>query len=63
MRGRAVGGRLGSDKVYTLTSLDDMASFNKGDVLVADMTDPDWEPVMSKAQPRRLHLSRSHYSS
>jgi pyruvate,water dikinase len=47
--GRAVGGRIGSGKVNMLTSLDDMASFSKGDVLVADMTDPDWEPVMSKA--------------
>merc|ERR1712137_14934 len=47
--GRAVGGRIGSGKVNMLTSLDAMADFKSGDVLVADMTDPDWEPVMSKA--------------
>jgi len=47
--GRAVGGRIGSGKVNMLTSLDGMADFKSGDVLVADMTDPDWEPVMSKA--------------
>jgi pyruvate,water dikinase len=47
--GRAVGGRIGSGKVNMLTSLDAMADFKAGDVLVADMTDPDWEPVMSKA--------------
>ncbi|CAK0877094.1 unnamed protein product, partial [Prorocentrum cordatum] len=47
--GRAVGGRIGSGKVNMLKSLDDMSSFKAGDVLVADMTDPDWEPVMSKA--------------
>ena len=47
--GLAGGGRLGSEKVHTLASLDGMASFKKGDGLVADTSDPDWEPVMSKA--------------
>ncbi|CAE7483203.1 ppsA, partial [Symbiodinium microadriaticum] len=47
--GRAVGKRIGSGKVNILTSIDQMAEFNEGEVLVADMTDPDWEPIMKKA--------------
>jgi len=47
--GRAVGKRIGSGKVKVLTSIDQMAEFSQGDVLVADMTDPDWEPIMKKA--------------
>jgi len=35
--------------VKILTSIDQMAEFSEGDVLVADMTDPDWEPIMKKA--------------
>merc|ERR1719335_901214 len=47
--GRAVGKRIGSGKVNVLTSIDEMSSFTEGDILVADMTDPDWEPIMKKA--------------
>merc|ERR1711988_431945 len=47
--GRAVGKRIGSGKVNILTSIDQMAQFSEGEVLVADMTDPDWEPIMKKA--------------
>merc|ERR1719453_2241629 len=47
--GRAVGKRIGSGKVNILTSIDEMGKFSEGDVLVADMTDPDWEPIMKKA--------------
>merc|ERR1711988_719553 len=47
--GRAVGKRIGSGKVNILTSIDQMAEFSAGEVLVADMTDPDWEPIMKKA--------------
>eukprot|EP00972_Heterocapsa_arctica_P062478 9210228-Heterocapsa_arctica.AAC.1 len=47
--GRAVGKRIGSGKVNILKSIDEMALFKKGDVLVADMTDPDWEPIMKLA--------------
>lgn len=47
--GSAVGKAIGSGKVNVLKGLDGMASFERGSVLVADMTDPDWEPVMSKA--------------
>ena len=47
--GRAIGQRIGSGRVRILTSIDQMASFRTGDVLVADMTDPDWEPIMKRA--------------
>ncbi|MBY6062153.1 phosphoenolpyruvate synthase [Microbacterium esteraromaticum] len=47
--GRAIGQKIGSGAVSVLRSLDDMAAFRAGDVLVADMTDPDWEPIMKKA--------------
>ena len=32
-----------------LTSIDSMHEFQPGEVLVADMTDPDWEPIMKRA--------------
>merc|ERR1711972_236290 len=47
--GRAVGKRIGSGKVNILKSIDEMSSFKEGEILVADMTDPDWEPIMKKA--------------
>ncbi|WES66257.1 phosphoenolpyruvate synthase [Microbacter sp. GSS18] len=47
--GRAIGQKIGAGKVRVLTSLDQMTQFQTGDVLVADMTDPDWEPIMKKA--------------
>merc|ERR1719281_55046 len=47
--GRAVGKRIGSGKVNVLSSIDEMSSFTEGDILVAEMTDPDWEPIMKKA--------------
>merc|ERR1740138_1375240 len=47
--GRAVGKRIGSGKVNILTSIDEMGKFEAGQILVADMTDPDWEPIMKKA--------------
>ncbi|MGF9662504.1 phosphoenolpyruvate synthase [Arthrobacter crystallopoietes] len=47
--GRAIGQRIGAGQVRVLTSIDQMASFEEGDVLVANMTDPDWEPIMKKA--------------
>jgi pyruvate,water dikinase len=49
VEGRAVGKRIGSGKVNILTSIDQMGQFEQGQVLVADMTDPDWEPIMKKA--------------
>merc|ERR1719174_3101642 len=40
--GRAVGRRIGAGKVNILKSIDEMSAFKEGQVLVADMTDPDW---------------------
>lgn len=47
--GRAIGQRIGAGVARVVRSLDDMARVQPGDVLVADMTDPDWEPVMKRA--------------
>ena len=47
--GRAIGQRIGSGVVRYIQSIDEMNQVQPGDVLVADMTDPDWEPVMKKA--------------
>ncbi len=47
--GRAIGQKIGAGKVRNLTSLDQMMRVQPGDVLVTDMTDPDWEPVMKRA--------------
>lgn len=47
--GRAIGQRIGSGSVRILRTLDQMTQFQTGDVLVADMTDPDWEPIMKRA--------------
>ncbi|MGF1788334.1 phosphoenolpyruvate synthase [Photobacterium swingsii] len=49
IEGRAIGQRIGAGVVRVVTSLDQMDQVQDGDVLVADMTDPDWEPVMKKA--------------
>ncbi|WP_281222647.1 phosphoenolpyruvate synthase [Photobacterium sanguinicancri] len=49
IEGRAIGQRIGTGVVRVVTSLDQMDQVQSGDVLVADMTDPDWEPVMKKA--------------
>ncbi|GAA4071580.1 phosphoenolpyruvate synthase [Microbacterium laevaniformans] len=47
--GRAIGQRIGAGPARVLRSLDQMADFRPGEVLVADMTDPDWEPIMKRA--------------
>ncbi len=47
--GRAIGQKIGSGVARVVRSLDDMGRVQPGDVLVADMTDPDWEPVMKRA--------------
>ncbi|WP_171341455.1 phosphoenolpyruvate synthase [Vibrio coralliilyticus] len=49
VEGRAIGQRIGSGSVRLVDSLDQMSLVQDGDVLVTDMTDPDWEPVMKKA--------------
>jgi pyruvate,water dikinase len=47
--GRSVGQRIGAGTARVVRSVADMARVQAGDVLVADMTDPDWEPVMKRA--------------
>ncbi|MBL0164845.1 MAG: phosphoenolpyruvate synthase [Xanthomonadales bacterium] len=47
--GRSVGQKIGSGVARVVRSLKDMDRVKEGDVLVADMTDPDWEPVMKRA--------------
>ena len=47
--GRAIGQKIGAGTARVIRSLKDMSRVQAGDVLVADMTDPDWEPVMKRA--------------
>ncbi|HWM44347.1 MAG TPA: phosphoenolpyruvate synthase, partial [Burkholderiales bacterium] len=47
--GRAIGHKIGSGTVRVIPNAADMARVKKGDVLVTDMTDPNWEPVMKLA--------------
>jgi pyruvate, water dikinase len=47
--GRAIGHKIGAGIARVVRSLADMNRVQPGDVLVADMTDPDWEPVMKRA--------------
>ncbi|NOX23166.1 MAG: phosphoenolpyruvate synthase [Actinobacteria bacterium] len=49
VEGRSVGQRIGSGVVRVIRSPSEMDRVQDGDVLVADMTDPDWEPVMKRA--------------
>ena len=47
--GRAIGQKIGAGTAKVIRSVKDMNRVQPGDVLVADMTDPDWEPVMKRA--------------
>jgi pyruvate,water dikinase len=47
--GRSIGQRIGAGHARVIHDVKDMARVRAGDVLVADMTDPDWEPVMKRA--------------
>jgi len=47
--GRSVGQKIGSGKARVLKNVSEIGRVQAGDVLVSDMTDPDWEPVMKKA--------------
>lgn len=49
VEGRSIGQRIGQGRVRLIPDLKSMQHMEKGDVLVADMTDPDWEPIMKKA--------------
>nr|WP_312385807.1 phosphoenolpyruvate synthase [Moraxella sp. CTOTU47579] len=47
--GRSIGQRIGAGTVRVVNSIHEMDKVQEGDVLVSDMTDPDWEPVMKRA--------------
>ncbi len=49
LEGRAIGQRIGSGPISLIKDPSEMARVKAGDVLVTDMTDPDWEPIMKRA--------------
>ena len=49
VEGIAVGAKIGAGKVHILNSAKNISSFKKGEVLVTQITDPDWEPIMKIA--------------
>jgi pyruvate,water dikinase len=48
-QGRAIGQKIGTGRVRLVHSIDEMDQVQQGDILVTDMTDPNWEPVMKRA--------------
>jgi pyruvate,water dikinase len=49
VEGRSVGNRIGQGQARIVRKISEMNQVLQGDVLVADMTDPDWEPVMKRS--------------
>lgn len=49
LEGKAIGEKIGSGKAKVIRSPHEIERFNEGEVLIADITDPDWEPIMKKA--------------
>jgi pyruvate,water dikinase len=49
VKGRSVGGKIATGKVRVISGTKFLGSFQEGEVLVTDKTDPDWEPIMKKA--------------
>jgi pyruvate,water dikinase len=49
LTGRAVGTKIGAGKVHIINDISEMDTFKEGEVLVSDITTPDWEPIMKKA--------------
>jgi pyruvate, water dikinase len=47
--GRSIGQKIGAGRAQVIRSIHEMDRLKPGDVLVTDMTDPDWEPVMKRA--------------
>jgi pyruvate,water dikinase len=47
--GRSIGQKIGQGRARLVMSIDQMHDVQEGDVLVTDMTDPDWEPIMKRA--------------
>jgi pyruvate,water dikinase len=49
-KGRSIGGKIASGPVRYIKGVESLHEFQRGEILVADKTDPDWEPVMKKAK-------------
>ncbi|MFT7533675.1 MAG: pyruvate,water dikinase, partial [Gammaproteobacteria bacterium] len=49
VEGRSIGQRIGAGVVRKVPNIEHLNKVQEGDILVTDMTDPDWEPVMKKA--------------
>lgn len=49
VEGRSIGHKIGSGVARVIRNISEMDKLKAGDVLVADMTDPDWEPIMKRA--------------
>lgn len=49
LEGEAIGSKIGVGEAHVLSSPKEIDKFEEGEVLVTDMTDPDWEPIMKKA--------------
>ncbi|MGE3527542.1 MAG: phosphoenolpyruvate synthase, partial [Gemmatimonadales bacterium] len=49
VQGKSVGSRIGAGRARVILAPEELPSFQAGEVLVAPMTDPDWEPVLSRA--------------
>ena len=49
VQGRAIGGRIASGPVHIISDVKHLAEFKPGEILVAETTTPDWEPVMKEA--------------
>ncbi|HJX06279.1 MAG TPA: phosphoenolpyruvate synthase, partial [Candidatus Nanoarchaeia archaeon] len=49
LKGESVGNRIGNGKVRVIEDVENIQRFKEGEVLVTDMTDPDWEPIMKIA--------------
>ena len=49
LEGESIGSKIGQGKAHVLNSPKEIDQFEEGEVLVTDMTDPDWEPIMKKA--------------
>ncbi len=67
-KGRAIGQKIGAGPVRVIRDPSEMDRVQPGDVLVADMTDPNWEPVMKRASAivtnrGGRYLSRGDYCS
>ncbi len=49
VKGAAVGAKIGQGKVHVIKDVNNLRDFKKGEVLVTQITDPDWEPIMKIA--------------